>query len=828
MNLEKIKAVLFSTEAKQTEFIVATFQCDDTIVGEDFDEKLHFLFHNAREDSLQLVLAPFLREEVFQYLSTGRTEFVQATREEHIKCSGESLFDEQINLHAQGKKANTSIYQDFINLFKAFCRHRGEQVWSEITQKINTETNREEAELFSELKIRFSAEYTPTEVSSPVCHLNSPDLWDRIHAAPPEIQEFDSLREAYITAWGQAEWTKQSNPNATFTPTLDSISEEEEQEESDFPDSPSPTQDFNTQKQKYIEKFSASTWETTKQLPIVSEAARECAHQFKISFIEQCGRRAWNRIYNPTPAIAAFDAVKNGFIKKWSPELWDVYSAEPDESGLDAEILADFKERKKQFVDYWNEQGQPQAWDMARTYPEIPPDSLSLINSLKKRFITKWGTFSWSNYLKTHRDNHEFQREYATDIQLQTLGELFDLRIEVTDITQGTCRTTMPLREHGAETAHLYCEDNTHYYVHENGHDETIGDGNCGYNGFAQWLRFLVLGLTPRRAQVVASSSDMDPETYALIQNALLKKPGEQPLVTSSPITIDSSIQTFIVGEEITIHSIRKELELSLNASASQLAKFIQTKANVLAQIIRVRKLPYNRVAILQKISTLAIQFEAQGYATELNTLQHILLLVANSVYMPKTRDVSVDWTREFFEENIITLQACVPTDLPFDRFQDLGSTIATTDFNNIDPECSFLSMITQKSNSSIALVSKFIGYRSQQSIGQEEDCLSATLCIAGIFILIAGISCLANLILLAMISGPTPLGILLMQYGFQTIATNLGAILGLSAPSAAVLAAGTAATMFSGFGFTLFKDYAPPSMLAAFSPLLPNTIGLF
>jgi hypothetical protein len=33
---------------------------------------------------------------------------------------------------------------------------------------------------------------------------------------------------------------------------------------------------------------------------------------------------------------------------------------------------------------------------------------------------------------------------------------------------------------------------------------------------------------------------------------------------------------------------------------------------------------------------------------------------------------------------------------------------------------------------------------------------------------------------------------------------------------------------MFAGLGFTLFKDSAPPSMLAALSPLLPNTIGLF
>jgi len=822
MNLEKIKTVLFSTEAKQAAFIAATFQYDEEIQGTNFDEKFHFLFHNASENSLQLVLAPFLREEVFQYLSTGRTEFSQATKQEHIKCAGESLFDEQINFQAQSKQANTLIYQDFMNLFETFIQHSGEQVWLEIIQKINTENNLEDAKLFSELKTQFSTAFPPTEVSPTVCPLNSLDLWDSIHAAPLEIQEFDLLRQAYITTWGQAEWTKHSNPNATFTPTLDSISEEEEQEESDFPEPPSSTQDFNTQKQKYIEKFSESIWEKTKKLPIVSEAAREYAHQSKIRFIAECGQRAWDRIYNPPPFIAAFDAVKDGFIKKWSPELWDVYSAEPDESGLDPAILADFKERKQQFVDYWNGKDKLESWDMARRYPEIPPASLSLINQFKNIFITQWGTIAWSEYLETHRDNGE----YATDIQLKTLGELFDLRVEVTDITQRVRRTTMPLREHGAETVHLYCEDNTHYYVHENGYHNTIGDGNCGYNGFAQWLRFLVLNLTPRRAHVLASSTDADPETYVLIQNALIQKQGEHPIVTSSPLTIDSSIQPFILGEEITIHSIRKELALPLTATANQLAKFIQTKVNGLTQIIRAKKLPYNRVAILQKISTLASQFGEQGQEAALNTLKDILLYIANSVYLPNTQDVGDDWTRESFEENIRNLQACVPTHLPYDLFQDLRSTIIATDFKNTAPESLFTNCLYPKP--SYSTTTQLRTNRSQTIAKTEEDCLSATLCIAGIFILIAGISCLASLILLTMISGPTPLGILLMQCGFQTIATNLGAILGLSAPSAAVLAAGTAATMFAGLGFTLFKDSAPPSMLAALSPLLPNTIGLF
>ena len=831
MNLEMIKTVLFYTEAKQAQFITETYQCHETIPGETFDEKFLYLFHDASEKSLQLVLAPFLKEEVFQYLRASETEFAQATKQEYIKCAGESLYDEQITMHSASVKANTPIYLDFIKLHEAFILIRGKQIWSEIIQSEIEEISSNDALIFAKLNAEFSSAFPQTQTSaSSVASENRLDLWSIIHATSPEIEEFDTLRQTYIHNWGQELWTQYSSPSSTFTPILESIDEEEEEkiQELDFPEPPTPAKDFKIQKQKYIEKYGSSKWKTTSELPVVSREAREYVQRLKKVFITECGQQQWGRIYAPDPLIVAFDAVKNGFIKKWNRELWDIYSAEPLPEDVDSTIVADFKERKKQFVDYWNrpERNVPNAWELAQDFPEIPPASLALINQFKDIFIKKWGSVAWFEYLEMHRINNEWEREYATDIQLKTLGELFNLRVEVTDITSGIRRTTMPLREHGSETIHFYCEDNTHYYVHENGSGDTIGDGNCGYNGFAQWLKFLVLGRTPRRAQVVASSNDADPETYVLIQNALLQKPGEQPLVTSSPLTIDSSIQPFIFGEEITIRYIRKELALPLTASASQLAKFIQTKANALAQIIRARKLPYNRVAILQKISTLAIQFGEQGHETELSTLKDILLRIANSVYLPNTQDVSDDWTRESFEDNIKNLQACVPSILPAELFQDLGSTIITTDFKNTDQESFLTSWLAPKL--SYATTSQFRAYRHQPIPKEEEDCVSAVLCIAGIFILISGISCFASLVLLSVISGPSLLGMMLMQYGFQTIATNLGAILGLSAPSAAVLAAGTAATMLSGLGFTLFKDSAPPFMLAALNPVLSNTTGLF
>lgn len=805
--IDLIKAVLFSDNDLKAQFIAATLTCNEAIQGGNFDEKLHFLFHHASEETLQIILAPFLREKVFQHLHAAETRFAQATKNEFIKCSGETLYDEQINNHYNGQETS-NIYQDFKKLYDAFIVGRGTEIWQKNMGLAHprNHTQDEDETLFTTLKAQFFRRFQLNNQATSERMVSS--IWERIHANPSATQDFITLRQTFTRNWGQERWAHCHTANSAFTTILPAISEEEEEvEDLGFPETPCPIDDFNAQKQNFIIKHSVAMWKNVASLP---KGALEYALQLKEFFIIECGQRQWNRIYTAPLLIRAFDEVRNGFTEKWGREQWDIYSIEPHRDDLDANIIADFHDRKKQFIDYWNQgpHPHPHAWEEAKAYPEIAPDSIAMLNRFKAIFIKKWGSVAWNEDLYSHRSD-----EYATSVQLETLGELFDFRIEVTDITNGVQRTTHPLRraDSSRPSVHVYCQDNIHYYVHDNGYYDTIGDGNCGYNGFAQWLKFLVLGQTPRRLQI---SREVDPEIDGLVTTAIEKKRLEQAAMSTGLIEDNHSF-----NEGITLNNIRIELGLTLNGSVAQLARFINTKANSLIQIIRARKLPANRIAILQKVATLATQFGEQDKVVELHTLQTILLRIANTVYLPNTKDVHSDWTREAYETNIQELQACVATLLPAEHFLDLGSSIITLDFNNRDQAYFSDFFVPQPKYTN--------GFQLHPYQESEEDWLSAILCVASIFILITGISCLSTLILLALISGPASFGILLMQYGFQAIATNLGAILGLAAPHAAVLAAGVASTMVTGLGFTLFKEFAPPSILAIGSSL-PGTLRIF
>lgn len=816
--IDLIKAVLFSDDAQKAQFIAATLKHNEAIQGDNFEEKLHFLFHHASEKSLQIILAPFLREKVFQHLYAAETRFAQATKNEFIKCSGEILYNEQINNHYNGQE-RSNIYQDFRTLYDAFIVGRGTEIWQKNMGSAQPRNPTQDEILLTTLKTQFFRQFPR---NNPATSANSDSsIWERIHANPSATQDFITLRQTFTLAWGQEQWAHCHTANSAFTPILSAISEEQEQEREQeqeqevedlgFPEAPSPMDDFNAQKQDFIIKHGVAMWKNVASLP---EEALEYALQLKDYFIIECGQRQWNRIYKAPHFIRAFDEVKNGFTEKWGRALWDTYSIEPQRDNLNANIIADFQVRKKQFVDHWNQRPDPHphAWEEAKVYPEVSPDSLAMLNRFKAIFIKKWGSVAWDEDLRSHRSN-----EYATSVQLETLGELFDFGVEVTVITNGVQRTTHPLRraDSSRPSIHVYCQDNIHYYVHDNGYYDTIGDGNCGYNGFAQWLKFLVLGQTPRRLQI---SRDVDPEIDGLVATAIEKKRLDQTAISTGLIADNHSF-----NEGITLSNIRIELGLTLNGSATQLARFIKSKANSLIQIIRAKKLPGNRIAILQKVATLANQFGKQDKVAELHTLQTFLLRIANTVYLPNTKDVHSDWTREAYETNIQELQACAPTLLPTEHFLDLGSSIITLDFNNRD-QAYFSSFFAPKPTYTNELQ---LHCYQPQSTESEEDWLSAILCVASIFILITGMSCLSTLILLALISGPASLGILLMQYGFQAIATNLGAILGLAAPHAAVLAAGVASTMVTGLGFTLFKEFAPPSLLASGSSL-PGTLRIF
>ena len=107
-----------------------------------------------------------------------------------------------------------------------------------------------------------------------------------------------------------------------------------------------------------------------------------------------------------------------------------------------------------------------------------------------------------------------------------------------------------------------------------------------------------------------------------------------------------------------------------------------------------------------------------------------------------------------------------------------------------------------------------------ESPLEEQENWISASFCILGIFLLITGLACFIGLVLTGALAGSGPLGLYLMQLGLNTIATQLAGIIGLSAPNVAIITAYTGATMTAGIGFCLFKDFAPPDMLSH-SPLL-------
>ena len=814
--IDLIETVLFSDIDKQRQFMLTTDRCHEPILGDTFHEKLHYLLQHGSEESVQSILAPYLREAVYHYLITAETPFAQATKSEFIKCSGESLYDEQVSNY-YGHRIPSQIYFDFKQLRTKFIHERGTQIWESMIKKNQNDSI--ENRLWAELKSHFFERLSSTIPATFDTYDTASNVWDYIHNHAAAIQDFMHHKHLFSQTWGEEQspelWALCDLTPFTALHTLPAIPEEDRENEEEslqnlgFPEPPSLEQDFKEKKEAFVQKYSLDLWKKINKLP---SNALVFSAELKRSFIEAQGQKQWNRIYRAPAVILAFDAVKNGFIEKRGKEAWRIYSQEEEMDTLDPVIIADFKERKKQFVDHWTKKGYLNAWEESKEHPAIPYESLVLLNRLKTDFIQGWGQNAWLAHLSAHRGD-----AYAENVQLETLGELFDFRVEVTDIRGGQQRTTMPLRRTTSDrpTVHFFCKDNIHYFVHVNGYYDTSGhSNNCAYHGFSQWLKFLFLGVQPRRLHIIPPSHNIDSSIDALVQNALDQRVSAEHSFSEE--------QDFHIGfNELTIRNIRIELALTLQATPQQLARFIQIRSESLIQIITAKKLPSNRNVILQKITALATEFGEQGQYAELLVLQKTLLYIANSLYLPNTQDVSSEWTRQIYEANIQELQASVPTMLPAEQFSDLGALITTTNFaNNPAEQNSFTPTLIWPQTS-------YQFNHRPPSITPEEDWLSTILWLGSILILITGISCLAALLCLALISGPTQLGLLLMQYGFQVIATNLGAILGLAAPHAAVLAAGIATTMVTGLGFNFFQEFAPSSIVASSTSLL-STLRIF
>lgn len=808
-----IKQALFADEMQQSAFIVAANECRPPIPGESFDEKLTYLLHSAPDSTLQLMLAPFLRARLFKYLSEEETASAKAFKNEYIGLRGEELFEAKLNMPQPN--ASDWVTTDFLDLKNSFIKTRGNDIWEAVQSPLIYNTDHERnSESFIEIQQRFAHDLPESEWIT-LTHDTPPSAeatWDRIHKTNPATQAFDAIRHAYSQDWSKEIWQEYCSMAVSETSRHTTTPEEVIEQNSatdptetalDFPAVPDPLQEFIQNKKDYIRKHGETAWEDGITLPPISIHAYELAHQLKYNYIEACGTQQWLRLFHAPHFIQKFDYFKKTFIANWGEETWTFYLSEPDETDTDPQILADFKERKRHFNNETLD--TPDAWQQGLAYPAIPAKSQTLIDKYRNMFIKKWGAQEWNHYLTIHNS----QGEYATDTQIKDLAEIFHLRVEVTDINASRTQTYCLYDIADAPTIHFYCENNVHYYIHEGGYSETIGNGDCFYNGFSQWLKLLLLNQQPRRIMVMPDTNDVDIDSYVVVQRAL-----SQTLTNASQLQVDAAaddeLQQIALSEELTIKNIRKELALELNpASINELGKFIQTKANALIHIIRAKNLPFrNRIPLLQKISKLATQLHRrEANRANLITLQTILLHITNTTCLPHTKDVSIDWTNEAYDSNLLMLQTEATDRLPQAQFEDLSAAILATDFRSNEPE-NVLTRLTHQPNYSGPVY-------SYPSAEPEEDYLSAALCIAGIFMLITSITFLLSLILLALTTGLPNLGLILMQSGLASMAQSLGGVIGLSTPNAAILLATGMASIVAGLGFTMFKDFAPRNMLS-------------
>lgn len=814
MSLQKIKDVLFSDEETKAQFVERANNHIPPIPGNNFDEKLHHLFHANNELNIQLLLAPFLREKVFKYLDSEHTVYAQSQKQDYIIFNGSYAYNDACNgaqetFEDLDFETNARLRQDSSNDFHqfktSFIHNRGQLAWNKMLQAANTKTTSEDFDQFKAEFIQACAEIPTDE------EIDSRQLWNRIYACSEATQDFDQLKKHYIEAWSEEQWNTYNVSN--IVPVAPRPAENPLEDEPDLPTPLTAEESFAKKRTEFLQKHGAEAWQRAQAESAVPALFLHKAQELKQQFITQQGWKDWWRIHRPPNYVAAFDAMKQSFIAKFDQETWNHLVNLNDAdlvTSVDSSVLQDFKERKKQFTDKCK--NIPNAWEQAKAYSPLPQDALLEIEEYKKEFIEHWGSVAWNEYINTHRRD----RVYAKEVQLKVLAELFDLQMDVTTINNGTQQTTQHLSDQGAYSIHLYCQDFIHYFVHEHGYHDTEPDGNCAYNAIAQWLLYLVLGLSPRRSIVLPVNDEHHSTSYALVQSALNQSDKE--------IIIDPEVQHILSHEEITLLSIHKELDLSYTfASTAQFSEFLLAKIQDLIKITRARKLPYNRVPLLEKIAKLVKKFDKQGNREALETLQKILAGLANTLYIPHTQGVSPQWTDECFKNNIQTLKTSMVNELSEKTFADLAHCITNTDFFNFSKESTLTSFFAPRTRLSTITSYSHLTYRSALNSAtppEEEDWLSATMCISGIFLLITGLACFSGLILASLISGTGYLGLYLMNLGLQTIATTLAGIIGLSAANTAILVATTGATMISGLGICLFKDFAPPSMLAH-SPIL-------
>ncbi len=113
---------------------------------------------------------------------------------------------------------------------------------------------------------------------------------------------------------------------------------------------------------------------------------------------------------------------------------------------------------------------------------------------------------------------------WATYIEAMALGELMGCHVVVTPVKNGVEQQPICLyraQDDSAEMVHLYNSNNNHWFVNE----QTIGDGNCLYNAFAQAIHAKV---TPAAVVTPTEPSKVNPKLIEISQRAIEQSIGIQ------------------------------------------------------------------------------------------------------------------------------------------------------------------------------------------------------------------------------------------------------------------------------------------------------------
>lgn len=160
-------------------------------------------------------------------------------------------------------------------------------------------------------------------------------------------------------------------------------------------------------------------------------------------------------------------------------------------------------------------------------------------------------------------------KTWGTYLEAEALAALFDVNLVVTTVKNNIQQKPICLHRAESNTAptiHLYNSNNTHWYVNQ----QTIGDGNCLYNAFAQALQTTA----QQEAGIEAVAT---PAACATTQGLFHPQPrfiGQKVAATNVQLTEQSVIQhQRDIADAIQLQPKPSELAVQFEAERARISK---------------------------------------------------------------------------------------------------------------------------------------------------------------------------------------------------------------------------------------------------------------